>query len=151
MYTDMLSQSVFQVVQGFSAPAGRCSSALMLRCTPTSRGSSRYLHSSKRADFAVVSMASEHLIKLFRDMCFIWQRPNRPVWRHDTPWGCNGLSSHSSSWCWAGCQIRDSANRRDWLASLSDSHGAGLWCSTPTDRPERRSVFPRLVQCMCSV
>ena len=32
--------SAFQVVQGFSAPAGRCSSALMLRCTLASRGSS---------------------------------------------------------------------------------------------------------------
>ena len=36
----------FQVVQGFSAPAGRCSSALMLRCT----------------------LASMHAIKLFRDL-----------------------------------------------------------------------------------
>ena len=38
--------SAFQVVQGFSVPAGRCSSALMLRCTLASRGSSRFLHSS---------------------------------------------------------------------------------------------------------
>ena len=38
--------SAFQVVQGFSAPAGRCSSALMLRCTLTSSGSSLYLHRS---------------------------------------------------------------------------------------------------------
>ena len=38
----------FQVVQGFSAPAGRYSSALMLRCTLVSRGSSRSLHNSIR-------------------------------------------------------------------------------------------------------
>ena len=43
----------FQVVQGFSAPAGR--------------GSSRSLHSSKRAAFAVVLMSLVHVIKLFRD------------------------------------------------------------------------------------
>ena len=48
--------SAFQVVQGFSVPAGRCSSALMSRCTLASRGSSRSLHSSKRAAFAVVLM-----------------------------------------------------------------------------------------------
>ena len=41
--------SAFQVVQDFSAPAGRCSSALMLRCTLASRGSIRSLHSSKLA------------------------------------------------------------------------------------------------------
>ena len=46
--------SAFQVVQGFSASAGRCSSGLMLRCTLASRGSSRSLHSSMRAAFAVV-------------------------------------------------------------------------------------------------
>ena len=57
----------FQVVQGFSAPAGRCSSGLMLRCTLASRGSSRSLHSSMRAAFAVVLMDSVHLMKLFRD------------------------------------------------------------------------------------
>ena len=51
--------SAFQVVQGFSAPAGRCSSALMLRCTLASRGSSRSLHSSKRAAFAVVKAAKD--------------------------------------------------------------------------------------------
>ena len=60
--------SSFQVVQGFSAPAGRCSSALMLRCTLMSRGSSRSLHSSKRAAFAVVLMGLVHVIKLFRDL-----------------------------------------------------------------------------------
>ena len=59
--------SAFQVVQRFSAPAGRCSSALMLRCTLASRGSSRSLRNSKRAAFAVVLMGSVHLIKLFRD------------------------------------------------------------------------------------
>ena len=59
--------SAFQVVQGFSAPAGRCSSALMSRCTLASRGPSRSLHSSKRAAFAVVLMGSVHLMKLFRD------------------------------------------------------------------------------------
>ena len=58
--------SAFKVVQGFSAPAGRCSSALMLRCTLASRGSSRSLHSSMRA-FAVVLMGSVHLVKPFRD------------------------------------------------------------------------------------
>ena len=59
--------SVFQVVQGFSAPAGRCSSALLLRCTLASRGSSLSLHSSKRVAFAVVLMGSVLLMKLFRD------------------------------------------------------------------------------------
>ena len=57
----------FQVVQGFSAPAGRCSSGLMLRCTLASRGSNRSLHSSMRAGFTVVLMGSVHLMKLFRD------------------------------------------------------------------------------------
>ena len=60
--------SAFQVVQGFSAPAGRCSSAQMSRCTLASRGSSRSLHSSKRAAFAVVLMCLVHVIKLFRDL-----------------------------------------------------------------------------------
>ena len=46
--------SAFLVVQGFSVPAGRCSSALMLRCTLASRSPSRSFHSSKRAAFAVV-------------------------------------------------------------------------------------------------
>ena len=59
--------SACQVVQGYSAPAGRCSSALMLRCTLASRGSSRSLHNSKRTAFAVVLMGSVHLMKLFRD------------------------------------------------------------------------------------
>ena len=59
--------SAFQVVQGFSVPAGRCSSALILRCTLASRGSSRSLRSSMRADFTVVLMGSVHLMKLFRD------------------------------------------------------------------------------------
>ena len=56
--------SAFQVVQRLSAPAGRCSSALMSRC----RGSSRSLHSSKRAAFAVVLMGLVHVIKIFRDL-----------------------------------------------------------------------------------
>ena len=60
--------SAFQVVQGLSAPAGRCSSALMLRCTLASRGSSRSLHSSNRAAFAVVLMGLVHVIKLLRDL-----------------------------------------------------------------------------------
>ena len=60
--------SAFQVVQGFSAPTGRRSSALMSRCTLASRGSSRSLHSSKRAAFAVVLMGLVHVIKLFRDL-----------------------------------------------------------------------------------
>ena len=60
--------SAFQVVQGFSAPAGRWSSALMLRCTLASRGPNRSLHSSKRAVFTVVLMGLVHVIKLFRDL-----------------------------------------------------------------------------------
>ena len=60
--------SAFQVVQGFSAPAGRCSSALMFRCTLASRSSSRSRHSSRRAAFAVVLMGFVHVIKLFRDL-----------------------------------------------------------------------------------
>ena len=59
--------SAFHVVQGLSAPAGWCSSALMLRCTLASRGSNHSLHSSMRAAFAVVLIGSVHLIKLFRD------------------------------------------------------------------------------------
>ena len=59
--------SAFHVVQGFSVPAGRCLSALLLRCTMASRGSSRSLHSSMRAAFAIVLMGSVHLMKLFRD------------------------------------------------------------------------------------
>ena len=42
--------SAFQVIPGFSVPAGRC-----------------YLHNSMRAAFAVVLMGSVNLIKLFRD------------------------------------------------------------------------------------
>ena len=59
--------SAFQVVQGFSAPAGMCPSALMLRCTLTSKGSSHFLHNSMRAAFAVALMGSVHLMKLFHD------------------------------------------------------------------------------------
>ena len=59
--------SAFQVVQGFSTPAGRCSPGLKLRCTLASRGSSLSLHSSMRAGFPVVLMGSVHLTKLFRD------------------------------------------------------------------------------------
>ena len=59
--------SAFQVVQGFSAPAGRFSTALMLRCTLASRSSSRSLRNSMRAAFAVVLMGSVNLMKLFRD------------------------------------------------------------------------------------
>ena len=36
--------NAFHVVQGLSAPAGRCSSAPMLRCTLSSRSSGRSLH-----------------------------------------------------------------------------------------------------------
>ena len=43
------------------------SSALMLRCTLASRGSSRSLHSSIQAAFAIVLMGPVHLMKLFRD------------------------------------------------------------------------------------
>ena len=57
--------SAFDVVQGFLAPAGRCSSALMLRCTLASRGSSRSVYNSIRAAFAALLMGSMHLIKLF--------------------------------------------------------------------------------------
>ena len=46
--------SAFQVVQGFSAPAGMCSSALMLRSTGA----------LVRAAFVNVMMLSVHLIKL---------------------------------------------------------------------------------------
>ena len=60
--------SAFQVVQGFSAPAGRCSSGLMLRCTMASRGSSRSPHSSMRAASAAVLIGSVHFIKLFCDL-----------------------------------------------------------------------------------
>ena len=49
--------SAFLVDQGFSAPAGRCSSA----------PSSRSLHNSMPAAFALVLMGSVHLIKLFSD------------------------------------------------------------------------------------
>ena len=59
--------SAFQVVQGFSASARRCSSALMLRCTLASRGLSRSLHNSMRSSFAVVLMGSVHLMKHLRD------------------------------------------------------------------------------------
>ena len=59
--------SAFQVVQEFSAPAGRCASALILRCTLASMGSSLSLHSSKRVAFAVMLMGSVFLMKLFRD------------------------------------------------------------------------------------
>ena len=59
--------SAFQVGQGFCAPAGRCSSAQMLRCTLASRGSSVSLHDSTRAAFAVVLIDSVHLMKLLRD------------------------------------------------------------------------------------
>ena len=59
--------SAIQVVQGISAPAGRCSSALMLRCTQASRGLSRFLHNSMRAAFAVVLMGSVHWMKLLCD------------------------------------------------------------------------------------
>ncbi len=38
-----------------------------LRCTLASRGSSRSLHNTMRAAFAVVLMGSVHLMKLFRD------------------------------------------------------------------------------------
>ena len=60
--------SAFEVVQRLSAPAGRCSSALMSRCTLASRGSSRSLHSSKRAAIAVVLMGLVHVMELFRDL-----------------------------------------------------------------------------------
>ena len=60
--------SAFQVAQGFSVPAERCSSALMLRCALASGDLSRSLHNSMRAAFAVVLMGSVHLIKLFRDL-----------------------------------------------------------------------------------
>ena len=61
--------SAFQVVQGFSAPAGRCSSGLVLRCTLASRGSSRSLNSSMRAAFAVVLMGSVHFRRGTTPIC----------------------------------------------------------------------------------
>ena len=60
--------SAFQVVQGFSAPASKCSTALMLRFTLASRGSNCSLHSSKRAAFAVVLMGLVNVINLFCDL-----------------------------------------------------------------------------------
>ena len=60
--------SAFLVVQLLYEPAGRCSSALMLRCTLASRGPSRSLHSSNRAAFAVVLMGLVQVIKLLRDL-----------------------------------------------------------------------------------
>ena len=65
--------SAFQVVQGLFAPAGSCSSALMLGCTLPSRGSSRSLHSSMRAAFAVMLMGSVHLMKAI---------PRFEAWHH---------------------------------------------------------------------
>ena len=70
--------SDFQFVHGFSASAGRCSSVLMLRCTLASRGSSRSLHSSKRAASAVVLMGSVLLMKLFRDFRRRLMRSKQP-------------------------------------------------------------------------
>ena len=64
---NLLSVFPVHVVHGFSEPAGRCSSALMLRCTLASSGSSRSLHNSMRASFVIVLMVSVILIKLFRD------------------------------------------------------------------------------------
>ena len=245
----------FQGVHGFSAPAGRCSSALMLRCTLASSGTSRSLHSSKQAAFAVVLMGLVHVTKVFHDMrrgttpiyplsrclqsvafrttcyrspdvrwgdsgeysllvfsasdtrwsfyrfhsvsrsvslhgwsvptpgkhtlqlsnivleqttwvwlewlpilrylvcglcCFVFRLSfwsSRyvlyttafvPVWRQDTQGGCSGVNSSRSSWCWAVCHIHDSAGGRGWLASLSDSRGAGLWGYS--DRPSRAEV-----------
>ena len=45
-----------------------------------------------------------------------------------------------------GCNHAEEDTRICLIASLSDSHGASLRCSTPTVRLELRSVFPRLVQ-----
>ena len=59
--------SAFQVVQGNSAPAGRCSSALMLRCTLAGVQGLESFSNSMRTAFAVVLMGSVHLMKLFRD------------------------------------------------------------------------------------
>ena len=58
--------SAFQVVQGFSGSAGRCSSALMSMGTLEFRGSSRSLYNAMRAAFAIVLMRSVHLITRFR-------------------------------------------------------------------------------------
>ena len=52
--------SAFRVVQGFSAPAGRCS---LWR-----PGARVVLHISKRAAFAVMLMGLVYIIKLFRDL-----------------------------------------------------------------------------------
>ena len=66
----------FQVVQGFSAPAGRCSSGLMLRCTLASRGSSRSLHSSMRAALNKVKIfqCSECTYSLVQNTDLRWNR-----------------------------------------------------------------------------
>ena len=58
--------SAFRVVYWFSAPAGRCSTVLMLSCILVSKGSSQSLINYMRAAFAVL-VGTEHLIKLFCD------------------------------------------------------------------------------------
>ena len=45
-----------------------CNKVLLLLSTLASRGSSRSLHSSNRAAFAVVLMGLVHVMKLFRDL-----------------------------------------------------------------------------------
>ena len=59
--------SAFQIVRGLSAPAGRCSSTVMLLSTLASRVSSRSLHNFMREAFSVMLMGLVHLMKLFRD------------------------------------------------------------------------------------
>ena len=63
--------SVFRVVQGFSAPAGRCSSALMLRYTLASRGSSRSLHISTVTLTCRSALRGSLLSFLINDQAFV--------------------------------------------------------------------------------
>ena len=69
--------TLIHIVQMYSAPAGSCSSALMLRCTLASRGSSLSSHNSMRAAVAIVLMASFNMIKLLRH-CRRGITPSRP-------------------------------------------------------------------------
>ena len=129
--------------QGFSAAAGRCSSALMLRCTLTSRGSSRSLHSSIRAVFAVVLMHSVYLIKLFCDIrrgttpicplrVCLWSEVCRVRYvRHAT-----ALLVYDWADCWC-VSASDSMRSFDMFQSVSHPVSLHGW-SAPT--PGRRTM-----------
>ena len=122
--------SAFQVVQGFSAPAERCSSALMLRCTVGSSGSSHSLHRSKRAAFAVVLMGLLHVIKLFRDL------------RHGTTPGCQ-LSGCLSS---VACRVR--SVRLATALLMSDGQTVGI-CRLQTSCGHSTGFIQCRVQFLC--